>query len=417
MRPLAHSYCLCSNLTFPYKTLAFARGIPWYVTEILLFAKVLDNVGMATQGSRSQIELVVDTTTTTSTVSNSFSNYQHSTSSTTLLISVLTKLHAGYFRISLSLGSQALLWKTIITSEEDTTTLPHVLSTLPSAAVYALWSLSLFTLVLLSLLYLLRCFFFFKMVKAEFLHPVGVNYLFAPWISWLLLLESAPFVAPKTALYFVLWWVFAVPMMVLDVKIYGQWLTKGKRVLSSAAGNPTSQLSVIGNLVGAQAAAHMGWKECALWLFSVGMVHYVVLFVTLYQRLSGRDGVPVLLRPVLFLFIAAPSVASLAWESIVGTFDTASKMLFFLSLFLFTSLICRPKLFRRSMKRFNVAWWAYSFPITVLALVSTDYAEEVKGTFSHILMLLLLALSVLVSFALTMFTLLNSNMLLPDTYI
>ncbi|KAK7352283.1 hypothetical protein VNO80_17703 [Phaseolus coccineus] len=371
---------------------------------------------MATQGSRSEIELVVDTTTTTTTSNvysqtDSFSNHQHSTSFTTLLISVLTKFHAGYFRISLSLGSQALLWKIIITSTHNTTTLPRVLSTFPSAAVCALWTLSFFTLVLLSLLYLLRCFFFFKMVKAEFLHPVGVNYLFAPWISWLLLLQSAPFVAPKTTLYFVLWWVFAVPMVVLDVKIYGQWLTKGKRVLSSAAGNPTSQMSVIGNLVGAHAAAHMGWKECALWLFSVGMVHYMVLFVTLYQRLSGRDGVPVLLRPVFFLFFAAPSVASLAWESIVGTFDTASKMLFFLSLFLFASLICRPTLFRRSMRRFNVTWWAYSFPITALALVSMDYAEEVKGTFSHILMLLLLALSVLVSFALTFFTLLNSNRL------
>lgn len=65
------------------------------------------------------------------------------------------------------------------------------------------------------------------------------------------------------------------------------------------------------------------------------------------------------------------------------------------------------------MRRFNVTWWAYSFPITALALVSMDYAEQVKGTFSHILMLLLLTLSVLVSFALTLFTLLNSNMLLP----
>lgn len=66
------------------------------------------------------------------------------------------------------------------------------------------------------------------------------------------------------------------------------------------------------------------------------------------------------------------------------------------------------------MRRFNVAWWAYSFPITALALVSADYAQEVKGTFSHILMLFLLALSVLVSLALTLFTLLNSKMLLPD---
>ncbi|KAK2446459.1 S-type anion channel SLAH4 [Trifolium repens] len=251
------------------------------------------------------------------------------------------------------------------------------------------------------------------MVKSEFLHHVGVNYLFAPSISWLLLLQSSPFIAPKTITYLILWWLFAVPMVVLDVKIYGQWFTKGKRFLTTAA-NPTSQLTVIGNLIGAQAAAQMGWKESAVCMFSLGMVHYLVLFVTLYQRLSGGDRLPVLLRPVFFLFIAAPGVASLAWESIVGDFDTFSKMLFFLSLFLFMSLVCRPALFKRSMRRFNVAWWAYSFPVTVLAMASTNYAQQVKGTVSHILMLIFLALSVLVSLSLTVFTLINSRMLLPD---
>ncbi|KAK7409940.1 hypothetical protein VNO78_00357 [Psophocarpus tetragonolobus] len=358
------------------------------------------------QGWRSEIEVVVE---------RSSKNRETRSMMVAKRSSILTKFHAGYFRISLSLGGQALLWKTMIEFEptQDTNTLRSMFTTVPSAAILALWSVALFILVILSLLYLLRCLFFFKMVKAEFLHPVAVNYLFAPWISWLLLLQSAPFLPPKTATYLVLWWFFALPVVVLDVKIYGQWFTKGKRFLSTVA-NPTSQMSVIGNLVGAQAAAHMGWKESAVCLFSLGMVHYLVLFVTLYQRLSGGDRLPVLLRPVFFLFFAAPSVASLAWQSIVGTFDTASKMLFFLSLFLFASLICRPTLFRRSMRRFNVAWWAYSFPITVLALVSTDYAEEVKGTLSHVLMLILLVLSVLVSLALTLFTLLNSKMLLPD---
>ncbi|CAK9186485.1 unnamed protein product, partial [Ilex paraguariensis] len=56
-------------------------------------------------------------------------------------------------------------------------------------------------------------------------------------------------------------------------------------------------------------------------------------------RLSGGDRLPEMLRPVFFLFFAAPSIASLAWNSIAGTFDTASKMLFFLSLFLFASLV------------------------------------------------------------------------------
>lgn len=299
-----------------------------------------------TQCSISKVELVIDKTTS-NVVSNNNNNIINNHESTSLMIakrslksltSILTKLHAGYFRISLSLGGQALLWKTLIGPTNDTNTMRHVLHMLPNTAFLVLWFLALFILSLLSLLYLLRCFFFFKMVKAEFLHHVGVNYLFAPWISWFLLLQSSPFVAPKTATYLILWWVFAVPVVVLDVKIYGQWFTKGKRFLSTVA-NPTSQLSVIGNLVGAQAAAHMGWIESAVCLFSLGMAHYLVLFVTLYQRLSGEDRLPVMLRPVFFLFFAAPGVASLAWESIVGDFDTVSKMLFFLSLFLFISLV------------------------------------------------------------------------------
>ncbi|KAJ7966825.1 S-type anion channel like [Quillaja saponaria] len=370
---------------------------------------------MEIQGSQPEINPVIDTSTAAAATTNeSFLIIAAKHSLIMSFKSILTKFHAGYFRISLSLGGQTLLWKTLIGPTNDTNTLRHVVGhLLHPTAFLVLWCLSLFVLVLLSLLYLLRCLFYFKLVKAEFLHHVGVNYLFAPWISCLLLLQSAPFIDSNSESYLVLWWVFAVPVVVLDVKIYGQWFTKGKKFLSMAA-NPTSQISVIGNLVGAQAAALMGWKESAVCLFSLGMVHYLVLFVTLYQRLSGGNPLPAMLRPVFFLFFAAPSVASLTWESIVGDFDIASKMLFFLSLFLFTSLVFRPTLFKRAMRRFNVAWWAYSFPLTVLAMASTQYAQEVNGSMAHILMLLLLALSVLVSLALIVFTLINSNMLLPD---
>ncbi|XP_010927097.1 S-type anion channel SLAH1-like [Elaeis guineensis] len=327
-------------------------------------------------------------------------------------LSNLTRFHAGYFRISLSLCGQALLWKTLSEPTTDAHALRPVIHTLPSAAFFFLWSLALFSLVALCLLYAVRCLFRFESIKAELSHHVGMNYLFAPWISWLLLLESTPFLHPKTASYLVLWWVFSVPIFVLDVKIYGQWFTKGRKLLSMAA-NPTSQISVIGNLVGARAAARMGWRESALCMFSLGMAHYLVLFVTLYQRFVGSNSLPAMLRPVFFLFFAAPGMASLAWDSISGTFDNASKMLFFLSLFLFASLVSRPALFRRSMRRFNVAWWAYSFPLTVLALAATEYAQEVKGFISDALMLVLSVLSALVTLALLVFTFLKTRDLLP----
>ncbi|CAI0550794.1 unnamed protein product [Linum tenue] len=171
-------------------------------------------------------------------------------------------------------------------------------------------------------------------------------------------------------------------------------------------------MSVIGNLVGARAAAEMGWREVAVCLFSLGMAHYLVLFVTLYQRLSGGNCLPSMLRPVFFLFFAAPSMASLAWVAISGRVDTSAKMLFFLSLFLFLSLVI--KLFFFHFLKFNIAWWAYSFPLTVLALASVDYAREVKGAVAHGLMLLLSSLSILVSFTLMVFTAFNSSMLFPD---
>ncbi|KAL7585532.1 hypothetical protein Lser_V15G45679 [Lactuca serriola] len=329
-----------------------------------------------------------------------------------LVFPVLTRCHAGYFRITLSLCCQALLWKTLKDPPENAHAYRRMLGVFPSTAFLLLWSLSLLILASLSILYILRCALFSDMVKSEYLNHIGVNYLFAPSISWLLLLQSAPFFTPKTIYYLLLWWVFVVPIFVLDVKIYGQWFTKGKRILSTVA-NPASQLSVVGNFVGARAAAQMGWKESAMVMFALGMIHYLVVFVTLYQRMSENNCLPAMLRPVMFLFIAAPSMASLAWDSISGTFDFSSKMLFYLSLFLFLSLITRPNLFKKSMKKFNVVWWAYSYPLTVLALASTEYAQETKSSIAHLLMLLLSLLSVMVSIVLMVYTALNTNILLP----
>lgn len=254
------------------------------------------------------------------------------------LSTILTQIHAGYFRISLSLSIQSLLWKILIEPIKDAHFLRHIFTTIPSTALTLLWSLSLFTLLTLSFLYLLKCFFHFDKVKDEFSNQIGVNYMFAPWISWLLLLESSPFVPPAALHYKILWLFFVAPIVILDVKIYGQWFTKGKMYLSMVA-NPTSQMSVIANLVAAQAAAVMGWKESGICFFSLGIAHYLVLFVTLYQRLPGNNKIPAMLRPVFFLYFAAPSIASLAWHSVSGSFDNASKMLFFLSLFLFLSLV------------------------------------------------------------------------------
>lgn len=253
--------------------------------------------------------------------------------------SILTRLPAGYFRICLSFGAQVLLWSSSLSKHQAHDLFHTTHYTLPSIAFLLLCWLCLCTLILLSLLYMIKCIFHFHLVKAEFSHHMGVNFLFVPLMSWLLLLllQPMPLMNSSTDRMIFLW-VFLIPILILDIKIYGQWFTTEKRFLSLVA-NPTSQLSVIGNLVSAWAAAHLGWKETAVSIFALGLTHYLVVFITLYQRLAGANRFPAMLRPDLFLFVAAPSVASLGWNSISGSFGIPCKMLFFLSLFLFTSLV------------------------------------------------------------------------------
>ncbi|CAM8882643.1 unnamed protein product [Rhodiola kirilowii] len=352
-----------------------------------------------------QVELVVEPSQVTPSRDSSSRAIKHSS-----FCPILSNFHAGYFRISLSLCGQALMWKTLGDQQENAIILRHFLGLTPSTALVFIWSFALFSVLFLSLLYLLRCIFHFEKVKAEFIHSVGVNYMFVPWISCLFLIQSCPFIMEPTSLvYLVLWWIFIIPIVILDLKIYGQWFTKGKRYLSNVA-NPTCLISVIANFAGAWAAADMGNMESGLFMFALGVAHYLVLFVTLYQGYEGRSRwIGSSLKPVFFLFFAAPSMASLTWHSLnsSSSFDSLSKLLFYLSIFLCISLLCRPNMFKKSMRKYSVAWWAYSFPLTILAMDSAEYAHQVKGVVPHALMLFFSSLSFLVSLLLVLYTTLN----------
>lgn len=109
--------------------------------------------------------------------------------------------------------------------------------------------------------------------------------------------------------------------------------------------NPSSHLSIVGNFVGAILGAKVGWKEPAKFLWAVGFAHYLVLFVTLYQRLPTSEALPKELHPVYCMFIATPAAASIAWDAIYGEFDGLSRTCYFIALFLYISLVVRPNFF------------------------------------------------------------------------
>ncbi|KAG6791796.1 hypothetical protein POTOM_000929 [Populus tomentosa] len=202
-------------------------------------------------------------------------------------------------------------------------------------------------------------------VKREYFHPVRVNFFFAPWVVCMFLAISVPPLLAPEDLHPARWCAFMGPYFFLELKIYGQWLSCGKRSLCKVA-NPSSHLSVVANFVGAILASKVGWKEASKFLWAVGFAHYLVVFVTLHQRLPTSEPLAKELHPVSSMFIAAPSPASIAWETIYGDFYGLSRT-------------------------FSVAWWSYTFPMTTASVTTIKYAENDPGVLSRGLALTLLS--------------------------
>ncbi|CAA2969823.1 S-type anion channel SLAH3 [Olea europaea subsp. europaea] len=153
----------------------------------------------------------------------------------------------------------------------------------------------------------------------------------------------------------------------------------------------------------------MGLKEGPIFFFAVGLAHYAVLFVTLYQRLPTNETLPKELHPVFFLFVAAPSVASMAWAKIQGSFDYGSRISYFIALFLYLSLAIRLNFFRGF--RFSLAWWAYTFPMTGAAIATIRYSDMVTNVVTKTLAVFLCAVATLTMAALLVTTILHAFVL------
>ncbi|KAL6614884.1 hypothetical protein ACP70R_037154 [Stipagrostis hirtigluma subsp. patula] len=286
----------------------------------------------------------------------------------------LLRFPISAFGMCLGVSSQAILWKTLATAPP--TAFLHV----SPVVSHALWYAALALIALVSFIYLLKVVFYFEAVRREFYHPVRANFFFAPWIACLFLVLGAP--RRVAEMHHAVWYAAMAPIFCLELKIYGQWMSGGQRRLSKVA-NPSNHLSIVGNFVGALLGAKMGLREGPLFFFAVGLAHYMVLFVTLYQRLPTNVTLPKELHPVFFLFVAAPSVASMAWAKINGQFDSGARIAYFIALFLYMSLAVRINFFRGF--RFSLAWWAYTFPMTGAAIATITYATEVTNVLTRAL--------------------------------
>ncbi|KAI9073539.1 hypothetical protein K1719_044487 [Acacia pycnantha] len=311
----------------------------------------------------------------------------------------LLRFPISSFGMCLGISSQAILWKILAIS--PSTKFLHISKTVN----LVLWIISVALVASSLITYLVKIIIYFEAVRREYYHPIRVNFFFAPWITLLLLGVAIPPSLDKY-LHHALWYILIVPIFLLELKIYGQWISGGQRRLSKVA-NPLNHLSIAGNFVGALLGASMGLKEGPLFFFAVGLAHYLVLFVTLYQRLPTAKTLPKELHPVFFLFVAGPSLVCLSWSRIRGSFDYIAKIAFYVGIFLYLAL----SLLLQAYSGFSLAWWAYTFPMTCAAIAAIMYSNEVTTGFTKTLSVGLSFISSLIVIALFVSTIIHAFVL------
>mmetsp|Transcript_5369 Transcript_5369/g.8468 ORF Transcript_5369/g.8468 Transcript_5369/m.8468 type:complete len:307 (-) Transcript_5369:53-973(-) len=147
---------------------------------------------------------------------------------------------------------------------------------------------------------------------------------------------------------------------------------------------------------------HTVSHRMAIFFWSVGLIFWLLIFISLFQTISvmaRRDDkghrtdiwrFPSSAHPMLFLFIAAPSAAGTSWGAING-WDNVSTVFHSVACFISMFMLLNIRLLLRT--KFTVSWWAYTFPLAAISIVTTRYAEGV-GADDEVLNLLAFVLSV-----------------------
>ncbi len=281
----------------------------------------------------------------------------------------------------------------------------------PQAVGEALLALSAAVFAALVLLYAAKLVRFPAEVRAEFAHPVRVNFFPAMSISLLLMAIAAlPY---GRGLAEPLWLAGAVLHLGFAVAVIRRWIVHPYQIQQI---NPAWFIPVVGNIIVPIAGVPLGYAEVAWLFFAVGLVFWLVLFAIVLYRIIFHDPLPGRLIPTLVIMLAPPAIGLSAWLALNGgVLDALGRTLFGVALFLTLVLATLTRLFARVP--FAVSWWAFTFPSAAMAIAALRYHELVPGTPTLILAaILLLAASAIIALVTvrTVGALLGGTLFVPE---
>ena len=278
-----------------------------------------------------------------------------------------------YFPISflgtcLGLNGFALTWQ----KAEHTFNLPFSISN------YLLY-FSLIIIAIVLILYSYKMFKYPKEVKKEFNHPIIIN--FYPILAKLFLVTSIMYFnlnilsVSKYLLY-----TGVIIQSIFTIIIMSVWIRHEKFEIHHI--NPAWFIPVVGCILIPIAGTNHFPSELSWFFFSIGFFWWLILTTIIFNRIIFHKPISKELLPTLFILFAPPVLGFIALTKLLGGLTPQGNMLYYFSVFLFILIMFQAKLFVKI--KFNLPWWAYSFPLEALVLGTLLMYEKTNFIFFNI---------------------------------
>ncbi len=247
-------------------------------------------------------------------------------------------------------------------------------------------------------------------VSAEFNNPVRIN--FFPAFSISLLLLSIAYSGLQPVLSRSLWFVGTLLHIGFTFKLMHIWFHQEFKVEHLT---PPWFIPVVGNILVPVVGVQYAPADVSWFFYSIGLVFWLVLLSIVFNRIIFHNPLPAKLLPTLFILIAPPAVAFIAYIKLTGDLDVFARILYFNALF--TTLLLFFMVDRFKRLPFFISWWAYTFPldaITLATLLMYHHTGLLFFKFLSIVFLILASLMILVVLYKTLRAAFKREICLPE---
>ncbi len=229
-------------------------------------------------------------------------------------------------------------------------------------------------------------------VKADWTHPVRLNFFPAISIGLILLAVAWARDLPGAAAW--IWGLGAALHLAFTLAAMSSWIHHPRYKLEHA--NPAWFIPVVGNILVPIAGVGFAPQDVSWFFFSIGVVFWLVLMTIILHRLFFNEPLPARLAPTLFILIAPPAAGFLAYVALIDGLDAFARVLYFTALFL--TLLLASNALRFFRLPFAISGWAYSFPLAAMTLASFEMgARSGLGFYTSLAWLLLAVLTAVVT--------------------